>query len=291
MALINAGKRISQSRRSHLTLKQRLKFIDKIEDIPSMPVVVMNVVTKLNDPKVTYKELNETISLDPGLVSYILRVINSPFYGLRSEILTIPKAIAILGVNNLKSLLVAYGVRHMYKKISDQAIQEKLWKHSVSVGVLAKVISEVVYKVVHSEAYVLGLLHDIGKIVLLMFKPEKFKKSVLAGEDAEGNSSVEREYKVFGFSHIEAGFFLLSKFRFPKHMKDVVLFHHDPEFSPEGDNLIWIVSLANKLSYFIFDKVEENFAEYFEQLNLDEIQLEKIIDEGQNQIEKYLNQF
>ncbi len=172
-----------------ISLKKRLSFIKQMHDIPAMPVIVANLLTKLNDPKITLKEIDSSISLDPALVSYILRIINSPFYNVKSEVLTVPKALSLLGISNLKSLLIGYGIQSVYSNLQDNIVQKHLWEHAISVGILAKIISEEVYFVVHTEVYVYGLLHDIGKIVLYMHNPDEFKKTI----DLEENNIVESQ--------------------------------------------------------------------------------------------------
>jgi putative nucleotidyltransferase with HDIG domain len=270
------------------TLKERLKFIESIEDIPAIPDTLMKLLAKLEEPRVKFKEVQRLIALDPALVSYILRVVNSPFLGLRTEVLTISKAITVVGIDHLKSLIIAYGIRFLYKTIKHPEIQKYLWEHAISVGVLSKIISEQVYKVIHSQIYVFGLLHDIGKIVLLMYRPDTFDEAMKMGLDKKVDG-VQVEADLFGFSHIEAGYFLLSKLGFQKTMKDIVLFHHNPEYCPHDNQPVWIVSFANRLSYQMDDFENKNLKWYLEKLKLSMRQLEKIVIEGQEQLQQYLS--
>ncbi len=277
----------TSKKRTPKSLKSKLKFIEKIQNIPAMPIIILNIIAKLNDPKINFKEIEDLISLDPALVSYILRIINSPFYNMRSEVLTIPRALSLLGSSNLKTLLIGYGIHSIYSNLEDKKIQTILWEHSVSVGILANLISENVFKVVHSEAYVCGLLHDIGKIVLYMHNPFKFKKSIKL--ESRQNNSVDSEYSVFGFSHIETGYFLLTKFGFLRNMKNIVLYHHNPEFSSDNDYMVWIIGLANELSYYIKDDKRNNIDNYLNKLNISENQILQILEKAKTQIESQLS--
>lgn len=272
------------------SLKERLKFIESIEDIPAIPDTIMKLLGKLENPRVNFREVQKLIALDPALVSYILRFVNSPFLGLRNEVLSISKAVSVIGIDHLKSLLIAYGIRILYKSVKHPEIQKYLWEHAITVAVLSKVISEQVYQVVHSQIYVFGLLHDIGKIVLLMYQPDTFDECMKQGLDKQ-DGGVETEAGLFGFSHIEAGYFLLTRLGLPKVMKDIVLFHHNPEFCPEDNQPVWIVSFANRLSYHLEDFDNENLKWYLDKLNLSMVQLERIVLDGQEQLQKYLSFF
>ncbi|MCP4216130.1 MAG: HDOD domain-containing protein, partial [bacterium] len=211
------------------TLQEKLKFIETFEGIPPMPAVVMNLLSKLDDPRVKMKEIEQIMSVDPALVSYFLRVANSPLLGLRSKVLNVSKAISVVGLARLKTMLIAYGVRFLYKTIKHPEIRDYLWEHAIHVGVLAKMINELIFKTRHKDIYVYGLLHDIGKIVLLMHAPDKFNEAMELGMDKRFDG-VTAEAEHFGFSHIEAGYFLVSKLGFPEEMKEIILFHHNPEY-------------------------------------------------------------
>lgn len=275
------------------TLRERMKFIDSIDDIPAMPDIVMQLLGKLNNPRIKFREVEKLIALDPGLTSYILRITNSPLLGLRTEVLTLAKAIMVIGITNLKSLLIAYGIRHLYKSIKTPDLQQLLWHHAVSVGVLAKITSEEIFKVVHSQVYVLGLLHDIGKIILLILDAGKFRKSMNAVLN-EGMDPPEAEHQFFGYSHIETGYFMLTKLGFSRNMKEIVMYHHNPEYAPEDSTLIWIISLANLLTSHLEgtrDLEKMNLDRYHVKLDLPKGKMKKIVQKGQEQIQDYLSMY
>ena len=275
-----------------LSLKEKIKVIEKIENIPAMPIVVSNIISKLNDPNATNKELEELISLDPVLVSFILKIVNSPFYGTRSEVLTISKALFIMGIKNLKILMMGYGAQTVFQTMENKKIQDYLWKHSISVGVLSKLLSEHFFKVVHSEAYVSGLLHDIGKIVLFSHDKKRFIQSLIS-EKGKMKNFVDSEQELFGFSHIETGYFLISKLGFSGTIKDIILYHHYPEYASENDSLVWIVGLADEMSYYLEDQIDDetlfdNIDLYMKKLGLNEDQIGQVIADSVDEIEAYL---
>ncbi len=275
------------------SIKEKLKVIEKIDNIPAMPAIVVNVISKLNDPDAKNKELEELISLDPVLVSFILKIVNSPIYGTRSEVLTISKALFILGMKNIKTLMMGYGAQIMLQTLQDKNIQHYLWQHSISVGVLAKLLSEQFYEVVHSEAYVAGLLHDIGKIVLFMHDKEKFMQT-LVSEKGKHKDYSGAEQDLYGFSHIETGFFLISELGFSNTMKDIILYHHYPEFAPENNSLIWIIGLADEISFYMEEKIDEdilfdNIDLHIKKLKLSKEQIQDVIAASIEEIKSYIS--
>ncbi|MCP5046305.1 MAG: HDOD domain-containing protein [bacterium] len=269
-----------------MSIKEDLAFVENIDEFPSMPSVVLTLMSKLNDPETTVTEIEQLINMDPGLVSYILNLTNSLIFGLREEVYDVSRAVVLLGLSNMRSMMTSYSIRLLCKIITNPNAQEYLWGHSLSVGVMAKVISQKVYGSEQPNAYVFGLLHDIGKIALYIHNPRKFQKSLEVGID-KGMDFVYCEKQLFGYSHIEAGYFMTGKLGFSQKMKDIVLFHHDPEFAPPGDKMPWIVSLSNELSHHIYDNKTIDLRRYLEQINLSEDEFNEVVRDAQQQVEQY----
>jgi putative nucleotidyltransferase with HDIG domain len=269
-----------------MSIKEELSFIENIEEFPSMPSVVLTLMSKLNDPDTTIMELEELINMDPGLVSYVLKLTNSLIFGLREEVYVISRAIVLLGMSNLKSLMTSYSIRLLCKVITNPHAQEYIWNHSLSVAVITKVISEKIMGGQQPDAYVFGLLHDIGKIVLYVHNGKKFQDALEHGVK-KNLDFVSAEKKFFGFSHIEAGYFMTAKLGFSQKMKNIILFHHDPEFGPADDKAHWIVALANELAHHIYDNKAIDIRRYLDQINLTEDEFKDIVKNAQDQVEKY----
>lgn len=269
-----------------MSLKEQLAFIDKIEEFPSMPSVVLNLMSKLNDPDITVSEIEELINMDPALVSYVLKIVNSLLYGFREEVLSVRRGVTLIGANNLKSLLTSYSIRILCKAITHPEAQQYIWNHSVAVAVLARAVSLKVFGKEQPHAYVLGLLHDIGKIVLYIHNSTSFLESLELGV-AKNMDFVYAEKELFGFSHVEAGYYMTGKLGFSKMMKDVVLFHHDPEFGAQDDVLTWIISLSNELAHYIFDNKVVDLRRYLEKVQLSEAAFAEVMESSQEQIQQY----
>lgn len=271
----------------HRTIKEQLSFIENIEEFPSLPSVVLPLLSKLNDPYVSVKEIEKLINMDPGLVSYILKLTNSLLFGLLEEVYSMARAIILIGMSNLRSLVTSYSIRVLCNTITHSDIQEYIWNHSLSTAVFSKVISERIYGVKkNASTYVFGLLHDVGKIVLYIHNPHNFQDALLRAIE-KNMDFVSSEKQIFGFSHIEAGYLMIEKLRFSKQMKDVVLHHHNPEFSAKGDNNSWIVSLANDLAHNLYDNKAISMDKYLEKFKISDEALVDLIRVGQSQVEQY----
>jgi putative nucleotidyltransferase with HDIG domain len=231
----------------------RCRFVRGIEAIPALPANIFNLMAELHAPDISPRKLERLISCDPGLVMHVLQTVNSLFYALPDKVLNVQRATAVIGLENLRELLSAYAVRLMHENIRQSHLQQSLWQHAIAVAVLARLISEEKYHVVHAKAYVAGLLHDIGKVAMYLHRPRVYAH--LHADTARNfGESVESEYRQFGFTHLEAGWMVLDKMGFPREMKEIAAFHHDPEYAPAGNELVWIVDLANRLSYQLTEK-------------------------------------
>ncbi len=267
------------------SIKEKLEFIDSIEEFPSMPSMVLNLMSRLNNPDITVKEIEKMVNMDPALVSYVLKITNSLIFGLREEVYVVSRAVTLIGTSNLKSLLSSYAIRMLCKTISHVEAQQYIWKHSLAVAVLARCLSNKVFGKEHPQAYVLGLLHDVGKIVLYMVDSKRFMQSLETGV-TKNLDFISAEKKLFGYSHIETGFFMAGKMGFSKKMKDIILFHHDPEFGPT-DKLLWVISLADQLSHHLYDNKTIDVQRYLEHTALSENQFNDAVVSAKILIKQY----
>jgi putative nucleotidyltransferase with HDIG domain len=269
-----------------MSIKEKLAYIESIDEFPSMPSVVLNLMANLNDPEITVSEIERYIDLDPALVSYILKITNSLIFGLREEVYSIRRAVTLIGMSNLKSLLTSYSIRLLCKTITHPDAQQYIWEHSVAVAVLARAIALKIYRKEHAQAYVFGLLHDIGKIVLYLKSGDRFMKSLEAGI-ARNMDFVTAEKRFFDYSHIETGYFMTGRLGFSKKLKDIILFHHDPEFSPAEEIMPWIVSLSNELAHHLFDNKNIDIRRYLDRINLSQEDFKDVVQVAQTQIQQY----
>jgi putative nucleotidyltransferase with HDIG domain len=272
------------------TIMERAKrIVEKIGELPSMPVIIMKVMSMLNDPSTTVKDIQTKVLLDQALTVFILKVANSPLYGLKKEVKTISYAINLLGFNKTKSLLMTYLAKVIYQKRGKKMIKNVLWKHAIAAGVFGRNIAKYIRTVNLEETFIACLLHDIGKSVLLMSKPDEFERAVeLVFND--GKSSYESENIILTYSHVETGFLLLKKWELSQETIEGVVFHHNYQDYYGESKIVAIVSLANKLCHKYGYSFVENEQEYFE-LKLLKIPLSvlgEIVITSKQEIEDYI---
>ncbi|MBE9571600.1 MAG: HDOD domain-containing protein, partial [Proteobacteria bacterium] len=147
------------------------KKLDSIPDIPTLPSIVITVNKMLQDYDTSIKNLSKAIEKDQSMVTKILRLVNSTFYGFRSRIKNIPHAIIVLGFNTIRNAVVSVSVIKTFseKDICEGVEIEEFWKHSVAVAVTSRYLAEQTRLDSPEDCFVSGLLHDIGKLVLYQY--------------------------------------------------------------------------------------------------------------------------
>jgi putative nucleotidyltransferase with HDIG domain len=205
------------------------KIIEKIDDLPTLPRTVLKITELVNDPKSSAKDLARVITDDQVLTARLLKLVNSSFYGFPERISTVTGAIVLLGFDAIRNLLLTTSVfdlfaNHNRKKKQDQ---EKFWDHSLGCAVGAKVIGNYLRHDKIEELFVSGLLHDIGKIVEMMYLSDEYTK-VVAVIDSENILMTAAENKVLGYNHAEVGKLLAEKWNLPAKLVQVIAYHHQP---------------------------------------------------------------
>ncbi len=232
------------------SLRERCRIVAGLDAIPALPANVFHLMAKLYESTTAPRDVERLVAGDPGLVTHLLGITNSLLFGLREKILNVQRAVTVIGLDNLRQILGAYAIRLMHNHVGQPKLQQALWQHAVSTGVAARLISEAKYGVAHAQAYVAGLLHDIGKVALFLQDAAGYA-DVAAATGPGAGASVSPEFARYGFSHLEAGWTVLEKLGFPPAMRAVAAFHHDPEYAPGGADMVWIVSLADLLVHHL----------------------------------------
>ena len=226
-----------------------LKGLDRISDLPTLPNIVMKVNNLLRDHNTSVKELGKTIETDQAMVSKILRLVNSAFYGFRSKIRNIPHAIIILGFSNVRNALVSVSIMKAFseKKAFEGFEITEFWKHSVAVAVISRYLSEQTRLDSPDDCFVAGLLHDIGKVVLSQHFTELFGQAWKSVKE-DGLSFYEAEKKLLPVNHAQIGGYLAGRWRFPVGLIDSITHHHEISKHVSNLNQLMIVHVANTMA-------------------------------------------
>ncbi len=212
----------------------RAKIYAKVDEIPTLPTVLPRLLALMEDERTGVREISEAISRDPALASKILKAANSAYYGFPQKIATLDTAVPLLGFNMVKSLALSIGVVRSLPSRggSPHLSTEDLWVHSLAVGTL---MQEMAARSGRGREYVfvLGLLHDIGKVVLDQFFGDLFQQALREAAGPGGPRLHEAERRLIGCDHGEVGAILLTRWRFPTEIRDCIEVHHRDEV-PEG---------------------------------------------------------
>lgn len=228
------------------------KIAQQVSELVSLPFVVVKINELLDDPTSSASAIGDLIIQDPGLAVKVLHIANSAFYGLSYQVETISRAVAILGTRRLRDIVVATACVDVFKKIPNQLItMENFWRHSMYCGLASRALGKLSGLGDSESLFIGGLLHDIGVLAMFRLEPDRSREAVEVSLDGseEGDLEIhEAERRLFGFDHADVGGALLSKWKFPTKLKEIVEHHHYPEKAKEFTREASIVHIANSIS-------------------------------------------
>jgi len=219
-----------------LLLDENLRqSLAQMDTLPSMPSLYAEIIDILNSPDASVKSVGDIIARDVGMSAKMLQLVNSAYFGLKRHISNPAQAVSLLGIDTVKSLVLSIQIFSQFdaKVISPEFI-EQLWHHNMQVGNFSKCIAkqEKCDRVLLDHAYMAGILHDVGKLMLAANFPEPYRqvRDMIAG----GMPSWEAEKQELNFTHQEAGAYLMGLWGLPGPIVEAIAFHHRPG-SLEGD--------------------------------------------------------
>ncbi len=203
-------------------------LINDTVELASLPSVVMRAMELLNNPRTSASEIGDVIAEDPALTARLLKIVNSSFYGFPSRIDTISRAITIIGTLELTDLILGSSAIRVFNRIPNQLINmDKFWSHSLYTGIVARILARYLRAPNTERCFVMGLLHDIGSLVLYRQRPEQSRQALqLATEESLQLHLAEQE--IFGFNHCEVGSELMHAWNLPDGFIETTRHHHQP---------------------------------------------------------------
>ena len=214
------------------TFRDFESIIKNMGELPPSPIVATKLLELLRKPDLKIKELANAVALDPVISARVLKMANSAFYEQQRQINTLDRAIIVIGEDVLKNLAMEYSLRSTNKTYG--VLERRVWENSIGCAVASRMIADRLTALDKSEAYLAGLQHHIGKVMMINRDKDLYKEVIRIVEAGKGElRDVERG--LFAYSHDMVGAALLDYWNYPKSIVNATLHHHDFE-SLRGNN-------------------------------------------------------
>jgi HD-like signal output (HDOD) protein len=276
---------------SNLDPKALRTRVENISTVPTVPSVLKQLSTIIENPKISLNEISHFVSKDPALTTKILQMVNSALYGFPGRISSVNHAVMLLGLNVVKGLLLSVSVFEIMHKA-----MIGLREHSIGVAIASKVIAQKKGLKEPEEVFVAGLLHDVGKVILILMYPDEYDKAVKESE-ASAIAIFDTERNHFSETHAAVAGWLSEKWHFPKKLCDCLANHHRPQVStlaPLETSIVHMADILVKARGIGFsgdNLVPELNPQAHEILNLTEADLREVLKEMEDSVEQTEEEF
>lgn len=267
-------------------MKSIERLVASVSNLPTLPTVFATLSEAIDSPSVTNEKLAQIISADQASSFKILKIANSAFYGFRMKVETISQAILYLGFNEVRNIVFALSVLNYFsrnKRLPNFSPVD-LWTHSIAVGIINRLIGKGIGERNLENYFLAGVLHDIGKIILLEYSYEDFAKALRLVE-SKNCPLVDAEEEIFGVNHARVGQMLAEKWKLPSAIQDTILHHHTGAANGENKTIVASVHIANiaarmlNLGHYSDSYFPEPNSKAWDVLNLPEGYLTSILEQ------------
>lgn len=223
------------------------QLLKSVNNLPAFPATIHRVSQVVSDSDFSVDDLVNIIKYDQCITANVLRMCNSPYFGIRYQISSLREAVIYLGRTNILQIVYTAGTSRFYKRIKGYYWgAAKLWEHSVGVALMSQILAKKIYGCEDPGFFTAGLLHDIGKVVLGEFVHESFQE-IMNLVSKRGYSFLEAEQEIIGTNHAALGGEIASLWSFPQEIRDAITYHHRPDLMEKGeDSIPWIIYLADQ---------------------------------------------
>ncbi|MDH3389698.1 MAG: HDOD domain-containing protein, partial [Gammaproteobacteria bacterium] len=232
-----------------VTLEQ---LIGKGQDLPSLPEIYLRVSEQLEDENSSVQQIGDTVQNDPAITTRVLKMVNSAYYGLPNQVSSIAQAVSLLGRERLKHILIGSVLRGVFSGHDNPAFSMQVfWQHSIKTAIIARQLAQQTRQIDEPEAmFTAGLLHDIGKLLLI----NRFPERMLAAEEYMIQKRVDilsAELKQVGVTHTAVGEALMQYWGLPQMLVDCASRHHETVHDGPHRHATHLIYLANSLSQYV----------------------------------------
>ncbi len=210
--------------------------------LPSAPTIIHQLTTMMSRDNVGSREIARIVETDQGFTARIIKLVNSPFYGLARQITSVDEAITVVGIGSLQQLLLGTSVISILGSEGSSLSMDDFWMHSFSVGVIAKHLLPSEISEEQNEAFMCGVLHDIGRLLFVKMDPERYERFYDAGQSV---IDLDKEIEWFGADHQKIGEALATKWNFPRRFVAAIASHHHPEQATNSSALVASIHVAD----------------------------------------------
>ncbi|MFH1498118.1 MAG: HDOD domain-containing protein [Verrucomicrobiota bacterium] len=236
-----------ERRYSDQDIMRRIDACPKLASLQSINSALAGLVR--SEQSIT-GQIAEIIRRDPSLTARLLRMVNSVYFGLSAKVNNIEEAVFYLGLRQIRELSMATPVIEDLEKINRSELRlpwRELWRHSIGTAIMTReILATTAYHVDDDTDYIVGLLHNVGKVILASAFPGEFAQ-VVAGSYPDTAAVCRRERELVGWDHARAGGYYLTRHQIAPEIADAVLFHNDPASSPDSAYLAAAVQVADQL--------------------------------------------
>jgi len=220
--------------------------VERVRDVSTLPEIALHVIEVAKDPAASAADLKQVVEGDPALAARVLRMVNSAACGVRTPVTNLQQAISFLGFSQVRNLALTASVSEIFR--TDRCIgtyeRSALWRHLVSVGVCARLVCVRCGMAEFEDAFLAGLLHDIGIVLEDQYAHEEFSRMVL--DLKPGVTLADTERRHLGFEHCTLGLRIAELWHFPAVVKAAIRFHHASDrYDDEGCAIVHCVEVAN----------------------------------------------
>lgn len=263
------------------------RFIEEMQDLPTLPVVMLKIFDCIDDPHSSAEDLKGIIINDVSISMRVLSFANSAFYGYQKEIEDITRAVVVLGFETIVDIALSVSLSSVLNPASDSLAIPivELWKHSIATGEAARLLADENFYPSKERAFLIGLTHDIGKIIFACFYPQEYNNAIKQAQDQDMFIS-DTEENEFGLSHSISGESLAVKWNLPPSIVVPIRYHHLPmeaptEFRKEAllahmaDHIVKLSQIGTSGDN---NKISEISAEVYSEMEIDEDKIEEFTE-------------
>lgn len=226
------------------------RLVSGVAGLVSLPEVVVRINALVDDPKSSAEDIGRAVQQDPALTARMLKLANSAMFGMQRQVDTVSRAVAVLGTRQVRDLTLGLAAARAFDGIPNSLVSMgSFWHHSVLAAICGRLVAQECPRARPDSAFVAGLLHDVGQLVLFNKMPEQSRDALLMTIDLPGEPDLHVcEKHLLGFDHADVGGALARHWRLPQSLQECIEFHHDPGRAQQFPVDAAVTHIANSLA-------------------------------------------